>query len=495
MTALVLWLSFFCVIAMLSAGACLARKHSLRVHKLVSNIYFIFFTLILVIGIKNPDFVFFRAYGFTLDPLTSTCAALILFMSSCVQRFSLQYMTLDQNSGLFNTRLCFLSLVTLGFVMSDHIGLAICFWFMIQILLARLLAHKSSWIEAKNAARIYLYFGMFSTAVLAISLLCLSVSARSLSLYEIANLQSTVSIIPTALLGIVIASGVQAGIYPVNRWLSSSLNAPTPVSAYMHAGVVAGGAILMMKLATLFAQHPQVLHIVFILGSISLVAGTLFKLLSSNVKKMLAFSTTSQMGYMFLQIGLGLFPAALCHILWHSLFKGYLFLNSGSLVHKFNYAPPSHHKKDVLISVIFSLISCAIFYQLVDMSTPSRGQLVMTVFPFFTSFFISSSFLKTDSSFRYLSAFLASCGFCSLYGLNIYLFEKLFSSFNVYQSIPLSPLHIGFALTFCLLFISINFASKQFLETTLGQKLYVYCLSSSQSYRQTVSLVRNRLKN
>jgi len=126
----------------------------------------------------------------------------------------------------------------------------------------------------------------------------------------------------------------QSAIWPFHTWLISSLNSPTPVSAIMHAGLINGGGFLLTRFAGLFVQSTGMLQVIFFLGLLTALIGTLWKLMQHDIKRMLACSTMGQMGFMIAQCGLGLFPAAIAHLCWHGLFKAYLFLSSGSAAHE-----------------------------------------------------------------------------------------------------------------------------------------------------------------
>ena len=97
----------------------------------------------------------------------------------------------------------------------------------------------------------------------------------------------------------------------------------------MHAGLVNGGGFLLARFAPLYVEHSILLTAIFVIGLATALLGTLWKLMQSDVKRMLACSTMGQMGFMLAQCGLGLFPAAVAHLVWHGLFKAYLFLASG----------------------------------------------------------------------------------------------------------------------------------------------------------------------
>jgi len=120
--------------------------------------------------------------------------------------------------------------------------------------------------------------------------------------------------------------------FPLHSWLPETMEAPTPVSALMHAGIINGGGFLLVRMSPLLAHAPGVLTGLAFIGAFSAAAGSLVMLTQNDVKRKLAFSTISQMGFMMMQCGLGAFAAAMLHIVGHSFYKAHAFLSAGSWV-------------------------------------------------------------------------------------------------------------------------------------------------------------------
>lgn len=129
-----------------------------------------------------------------------------------------------------------------------------------------------------------------------------------------------------------IAAMMKSAIMPFHIWLPYTSEAPTPVSAVMHAGVVNVGGILLNKLAYLLLLTPAVLNIAFIVGLITAIFASLIMLVVSDIKRSLGYSTVGQMGYMIMEVGLGAFSLAIYHLIVHGIFKATLFLESGALI-------------------------------------------------------------------------------------------------------------------------------------------------------------------
>ena len=129
-----------------------------------------------------------------------------------------------------------------------------------------------------------------------------------------------------------LAAMMKSAIAPFHIWLPYTSEAPTPVSALMHAGVVNVGGILLNKLAYLLLLAPAVLNIAFVVGLFTAIFASLIMLVVSDIKRSLGYSTVGQMGYMIMEVGLGAFSLAIYHLMVHGIFKASLFLESGALI-------------------------------------------------------------------------------------------------------------------------------------------------------------------
>jgi NADH-quinone oxidoreductase subunit L len=122
--------------------------------------------------------------------------------------------------------------------------------------------------------------------------------------------------------------------FPFHIWLPGTIEAPTPVSAMLHAGIVNAGGFLVNRLAPLYGSAPTTLYVLFIVGGLTALIGASTMLTQSSIKRTLVYSTMGQMGYMVMECGLGAFALAIFHLCAHGLFKATLFLNSGANIHK-----------------------------------------------------------------------------------------------------------------------------------------------------------------
>lgn len=136
-----------------------------------------------------------------------------------------------------------------------------------------------------------------------------------------------------------LAAMMKSAIVPFHIWLPYTSEAPTPVSALMHAGVVNVGGILLNKLAFLLLLTPAVLNIAFVIGLFTAIFASVLMLVVPDIKRSLGYSTAGQMGYMIMEVGLGAFSLAIYHLMVHGIFKATLFLESGGLIRYARHDP------------------------------------------------------------------------------------------------------------------------------------------------------------
>ncbi len=162
---------------------------------------------------------------------------------------------------------------------------------------------------------------------------------------------------------ILMAALIQSALFPVQNWLMSSMTAPTPASALMHAGFVNAGGILLTRFAPLMVELEIMMALTVVVGATSAVLGKIWKTVQPAFKRQLGCSTVGQMGFMILQCGLGFFTAALAHLILHGFYKAYLFLGYGEAVeHKTPHEKQaSRDLPGLLVSGFWSLVAGGIF--------------------------------------------------------------------------------------------------------------------------------------
>jgi len=138
--------------------------------------------------------------------------------------------------------------------------------------------------------------------------------------------------LPLAAIALVIAALLKSAQFPVHGWLLEVMETPTPVSALLHAGIINAGGFLILRLSPVVSLSGGSLDTLAIVGGLTALFGSIVMLTQTSIKVRLAYSTIAQMGFMMLECGLAAFPAALLHIIAHSLYKAHAFLSSGSVI-------------------------------------------------------------------------------------------------------------------------------------------------------------------
>lgn len=156
---------------------------------------------------------------------------------------------------------------------------------------------------------------------------------------------------------IVAAALTKSAQFPFHSWLPETMEAPTPVSALMHAGIINAGGVLLLRFAPLLTAVPAVLFLLALIGTLTAALGALAMWAQTDIKRTLAWSTVSQMGFMMVQCGLAAFPAAALHILGHGCYKAWSFLRTGQLPPAAPAAMPLSPRRTLLLGMVGTLVA------------------------------------------------------------------------------------------------------------------------------------------
>ena len=289
-----------------------------------------------LIGDSNFEIAFY------FDRLTAVMALVVTGVGSVIHIYSVGYMAHDKSFGRFfaylNLFLFFMLLLVLGrsllvlFVGWEGVGLAsyllIGFWFDD---LANARAGKKAFITNRIGDAGFL-FGMF---VLYQALGTL-VMDRFIAAFSITSGGGAVPAVSASLVGILLfigATGKSAQI-PLHVWLPDAMAGPTPVSALIHAAtMVTAGVYLVARMSGVYLQAPEASMVIAVIGVATAFFAATIAVVQTDIKKVLAYSTISQLGFMFLALGVGAYGVAIFHVVTHAFFKACLFLGAGSVIH------------------------------------------------------------------------------------------------------------------------------------------------------------------
>lgn len=292
--------------------------------------------------------------GFHIDRLGAVMMALISLVSTIIYLYSSRYMYQDRHYRRYMGLIAFTTFVLLCMVSSANLLMLFVFWQILSWLLFLLAHNHAHAATLEGACKTFWFLRVGDVAFLA----GIALASSLYGTIEFQELFARAAAAPVALaflpgLDIDGATAValliffggmsKSAQFPIHVWLPSSLYAPTPVHALLHAGIINAGGFLMNRLAPLYGLSPTALHVAFVIGTLTAILGATMMLTQNDIKKTLGFSTIGQMGYMIMECGLGAFSLAVFHLIAHGIFKATVFLNCGNVIHKARQEPSFPH--------------------------------------------------------------------------------------------------------------------------------------------------------
>ncbi|QDH35296.1 proton-conducting transporter membrane subunit [Porphyrobacter sp. YT40] len=269
------------------------------------------------------------------DLVSASVATLVGFIGWIVMRYSRTYLDGEAREGAFHGLMLATLMAVLVFVQAGTLPTMILAAIAVGLTLKRLLLFYPDRPEAQRAATKFAVVWHTGDAMLvcAAALLFARFGTLDVAALPVALATESLGLAGTlAVAGIVIAAALKTAAFPLHGWLTEVMEAPTPVSALLHAGIINAGGVLLITLAPLVQASPGAMAALVLIGGLTALFGAAVMLTQSAIKTALAWSTVSQMGFMLLQCGLGLWTLALLHIVAHSLYKAHAFLSSGGAV-------------------------------------------------------------------------------------------------------------------------------------------------------------------
>jgi NAD(P)H-quinone oxidoreductase subunit 5 len=275
---------------------------------------------------------------FRLDSVGAVMLATVSLIGAIVARFARRYLDRDPAQRAFSIWLSYTLAAILVLPMASNLLVLFGTWIMASHGLHQLLTLYPERPAALLAARKKFLISRLGDLMLALAFGWIIVEWGSLdfeTIFSSAAADSAVgrhgSIFGISTL-VILGAITKSAQFPFHSWLPDTMEAPTPVSALMHAGIINAGGFLLIRMSPLLSLAPGALLLLAFIGAISATGASLAMLTQNDVKRKLAFSTISQMGFMMLQCGLGAFSAAMLHIVGHSFYKAHAFLSAGSWV-------------------------------------------------------------------------------------------------------------------------------------------------------------------
>jgi NADH:ubiquinone oxidoreductase subunit 5 (subunit L)/multisubunit Na+/H+ antiporter MnhA subunit len=279
------------------------------------------------------------AYGLGLsvriDIVSLAMMLTVAFVGWVVLRFSRTALDGEARQGPFMAAMASTLGCVLLLVMAGNLVQLVLAWVAVGVGLHRLLLFYPERPRAQRAARKKSVSGLIGSSALLIAAGVLIWGFGTADITEINQAARAGDIPPylwLAAILLAVAAVFKSALVPTHGWLTEVMEAPTPISALLHAGVVNAGGFLLIRFADVLLANPGVLALLALVGGFSALIGAAVALTQPAVKTALAWSTCGQMGFMVLQCGLALFPLALLHIVAHSLYKAHAFLAAGGAV-------------------------------------------------------------------------------------------------------------------------------------------------------------------
>ncbi len=271
-----------------------------------------------------------------LDTLSSTMMLIVSGVGGLIVWYSMGYMEGDDEERRYFAYMSLFVFSMLLLVQAGNFLLLLVGWGLVGLASYLLIGFWHHKPEAVAAAKKAFVMNAIGDATLALGLVLLiweTGTLEYLGVFEDVDSMSstTVNLVALGLLGGAVAKSAQI---PLHTWLPDAMEGPTPVSALIHAAtMVTAGVYLLVRASPIFEAAPDVQHLAAILGAITLLVAGVVALVQWDIKRVIAYSTMSQIGYMFLAAGIGAYGYAIFHLMTHAFFKALLFMSAGVVIH------------------------------------------------------------------------------------------------------------------------------------------------------------------
>ena len=443
--------------------------------------------------ISSGNFV--ANWSINIDPLSSIMLVVVTFVSALVHIYSIGYMNHDPHKPRFMSYLSLFTFSMLVLVVSDNFLQLFFGWEGVGLCSYLLIGFWYKKESANNAAIKAFIVNRVGDFGLAIGIFLIFFYFGTINFKEVFDLAPQfieknivffgfeTSLITLICLFLFIGAMGKSAQFLLHTWLPDAMEGPTPVSALIHAAtMVTAGVFLVVRCSPLFEYSQTALNLVTIIGMITAVFAASVALVQNDIKKIVAYSTCSQLGYMFFAAGIGAYHVAMFHLFTHAFFKALLFLGSGSVIHAFKDEQDIRNmggvRKKLPYTYIFMLI----------------GTLALTGFPFLSGFYskdaiIEFAYLRNSS----LGNYAAAVGIFTAFLTSIYSWRLFFKTFHGpynNKKFPINETHESSIIMLApLFFLSIGaiFAGYFFKELFIG--------NNSNDFWQTSIFFLNEIKH
>lgn len=376
------------------------------------------------------------AIGFLIDPLTAVMLIVVTSISSLIFIYSIGYMHGDGGYYRFFAYLSLFVFSMLILVMANNFlllyfgweAVGLCSYFLIGFWF-----HKKSAADAGKKAFIVNRFGDFGFGLGVILIFLTFGSLEYTHVFGHASFIAgqtinifgyDVSLITLICLLLFCGAVGKSAQLPLHVWLPDAMEGPTPVSALIHAAtMVTAGVFMVARCSPLFDLSPVAMNTVAVVGGVTAIFAATIALVQNDIKRVIAYSTISQLGYMFLALGVGAYSAGIFHLYTHAYFKALLFLASGSVIHALHHA--GHHDEQNMQKMGGLKKHMPVTYWVFILATLS-----ITGIPFFSGFFSKDEILYRAYLGGDLGKFLWSLGTLAALLTAFYSWRLIYLTFH-----------------------------------------------------------------
>ncbi len=290
-------------------------------------------------GLARTDYTL--VVGFLVDRLNLLMITLVTTITLFVQIFSFYYMAEDPSRPRYFGFLSFFAFSMTGLVLSNNLLQTFLFWELVGLTSYLLIGFWYEKQSAATAARKAFVINRLGDLGFYLGVILLFIFFGSLNFTDLQSdaLRAALSPALVTALGLLIFTGVmgKSAQFPLHVWLPDAMEGPTPVSALIHsATMVAAGVFLLARGFGLFGASTVTLNTILVIGSLTALTGAALATVQRDIKKILAYSTVSQLGLMVMAIGAGSAVSGMFHLSTHAYFKSLLFLTAGAFIHAFH---------------------------------------------------------------------------------------------------------------------------------------------------------------
>jgi NADH-quinone oxidoreductase subunit L len=270
-----------------------------------------------------------------IDPLSVFMMLVVSGVGALIVAYSIGYMDGDDEERRYFAYMALFVFSMLLLVQSANFVILLVGWGLVGLSSYLLIGYHHERPSAVAAAKKAFIMNAFGDATMALAIFLLFWKGAPLALAEFEYAEGTsktvMTLVALGMLGGAIAKSAQI---PLHTWLPDAMEGPTPVSALIHAAtMVTAGVYMLVRLAPVFEAAPEVQDLAAGIGAVTLLVAGLIALVQTDIKRVIAYSTMSQIGYMFLGAGLGAYVGGMFHLMTHAFFKALLFLAAGIVIH------------------------------------------------------------------------------------------------------------------------------------------------------------------